>query len=90
MPEAESAHTPTAVLDTELEALDGVHHLWCKACHPEWAARPLGAEVGVPFTAVCGQRAVLLARWQSDELAIPGVCAVCADPTTPCATCGSL
>lgn len=74
----------------ELEELDGKHHLWCKPCHPEWVARPLGAELGVPFVAVCGQRTVLLAVWQSDDLTMPGVCETCADPATPCATCGSL
>jgi hypothetical protein len=71
----------------ELEPLDGLHHLWCKACYPQWRDRRLGAELGVPFTAVCGVRAVILARWQSDAEP-PGACEKCADPTTPCAMCG--
>lgn len=68
---------------------DGRHHLWCKVCHPEWAARSLGAELAVPFIAVCGARVVILARWQSDDTP-PGVCEICADPGRPCAVCGSL
>jgi len=89
-PNAENDAGLTAVLNAEpLEPLDGLHHLWCKHCHPEWVARQLGAELGVPFVAVCGQRAVILARWQSEDTP-PGACAVCADPSTPCATCGSL
>jgi hypothetical protein len=74
---------------TDLEPLDGKHHLYCKRCYPDFVVRPLGAPLGVPFTAVCGVRAVILARWQSDATP-PGACDVCADPSTPCSICGSL
>jgi hypothetical protein len=81
---------PTTDDLADLESLgDGRHHLWCKTCHPEWVARPLGAELGVPFTAVCGERVVIIAIWQSDDLP-PGVCEACAAPGTPCAVCGAL
>ena len=79
----------TANVDlADLESLgDGRHHLWCKQCHPEWVERPLGAELGVPFTAWCGARVVILAAWPSDDLP-PGVCEICADPSRPCAEAG--
>jgi hypothetical protein len=71
----------------EVGGFDGLHHLWCKHCHPEWDVSPLGVGVGNPFTAFCGVRAVILARWLSDEIP-PGPCPKCADPETRCATCG--
>jgi hypothetical protein len=73
----------------ERGGFDGLHHLWCKRCHPEWDADPRGVGVGNPFTAWCGVRAVILARWLSDETP-PGACPRCADPSAPCATCGWL
>lgn len=73
----------------DLDALDGLHHAWCGRCYPQWAARPLGAELGVPFIAWCGQRAVFLAVWQSHNLPPGEVCAGCwVEPIAPCATCG--
>lgn len=68
----------------ELAGLDGVHHYWCKVCHPEWV--PLGPPRGVEFTAFCGVRAVLLVTWQSDDEP-PGVCLRCAR-IPRCVTCG--
>jgi len=68
---------------------DGLHHLWCKHCHPDWAASPLGVGVGNPFTAWCGVQAVILVYHLSDEIP-PNPCRRCADPTRPCATCGGM
>lgn len=76
------------VEDLEIGGFDGLHHLYCYKCHPEWAANPLGVGVGNPFTAWCGVRAVILARWLSDETP-PGACPKCADPETRCPVCGS-
>lgn len=81
--------TATAALAelAELDALDqGRHHLWCARCHPEWATRPQGADLGVPFTAWCGIRAVILVP--TDQDLPPGYCRVCADPGRSCAVCG--
>lgn len=75
----------------DLDALDGLHHAWCGTCHPKWTTRTLGAELGVPFTAWCGERAVFLAVWQSDDVPPGPLCPVCwADPPPPCATCGAI
>ena len=73
---------------SELDALDdGYHHLWCKWCHPEWDASPIGPGLGTPFTAWCGVRAVILVRHLSDEIP-PNPCPRCAHPVVRCATCG--
>lgn len=73
---------------TELDSLDdGRHHLWCKTCHPEWEAHPLGAELGVPFTAWCGVRAILLVP---SAVELPAdACPACAAPDTTCPVCGA-
>lgn len=84
-----AADTVVEVDLSDLDALDGLHHAWCSRCYPRWAARPLGAELGVPFVAWCGQRAVFLAVWQSHDLPPGEVCAACwVEPIAPCATCG--
>jgi hypothetical protein len=74
-------------IDELEDGIDGLHHLWCRSCHPDWQACPTGAPLGVPFTAWCGVRAVILARWQSDAEP-PGACRRCADPAAVCPVCG--
>jgi len=67
---------------SELDALDdGHHHLWCKRCHPAQATHPLGIGLGVPFTAVCGVRAVILTRHLSESLP-PSPCPACVAAAT--------
>jgi hypothetical protein len=80
---------PTEVVDDlEVGGFDGLHHLWCKRCHPDWDASPLGVGVGNPFIAWCGARSVILVYHLSDEMP-PNPCPRCADPAVPCATCGA-
>jgi hypothetical protein len=71
----------------ELDALDaGQRHLWCRYCHPEWQARALGAELGAPFTAYCGVRAVILVP--SAEDLPPDSCDACREAPR-CPECGA-
>lgn len=86
---AEKGATVALAENENLDYLDGLHHAWCKDCYPQWANRLLGAELGVPFTAWCGQRAIFLAVWQSDDTPPGPRCPICwSDPLPPCATCG--
>lgn len=74
---------------SSLDVLDGLHHAWCQGCRPDWLTRPRGAELGVPFTAWCGKRAVILTVWQSEDTPPGALCPVCwAQPPPPCAVCG--
>lgn len=78
---------PDVVDTAELDALDdGVRHLWCRFCHSEWEMRPLGAELGVPFTAYCGVRAVILVP--SPQHLPPDACEDCRD-APGCPVCGA-
>lgn len=67
---------------SDLDLLDDEHtHASCDRCYPE------PPDLGVPFTAWCGRRAVRL-RPGRRYVAPPDACAACNDPDLPCATCG--
>lgn len=80
------AATDEMIDTSDLDLLDDTHrHARCVIC-----TGTRGDLIGVPFTAICGVRAINLRAWSNPECFPPDACDPCvALWDEPCARCGA-